>query len=89
MDPKPTRTYFYYSGEADENGNMKCEDENGVPASVSVSWILDKALELELEHHFELHFDSDYSGKLCEQAKEWWKTFDEQRKADMKADNFD
>ena len=74
MDPKPTRTYFYYSGEADENGNMKCED-----GTVSVTWILDKALELELEHHFELHFDSDYSGKLCVQAKEWWKTFDEQR----------
>ena len=51
MDPKPTRTYFYYSGEADELGNMKCED-----GSVSVTWILDKALDLELEHHFELHF---------------------------------
>ena len=35
LDPKPTRTFLYFSGEADSEGNWMCAD--GV---VEIEWIL-------------------------------------------------
>lgn len=33
--------------------------------------VLDLAVEVELDGHLEIHSDSDYSGLLCYDAKEW------------------
>lgn len=77
MNPKPTRTFLYYSGLADENGHWKCTD-----GSISIKEILDIAKEETLEEHLEIHSDSDYSGKLCIDAKQWMIEFEEERKED-------
>jgi len=33
--------------------------------------VLNLAVEVELDGHLEIHSDSDYSGKLCHDAKKW------------------
>tara|TARA_B110001450_G_C17525443_1_gene442341 strand:+ start:167 stop:523 length:357 start_codon:yes stop_codon:yes gene_type:complete len=66
IDPKPYKTILYYSGEADENGHWKCSD-----GSISIAEVLNLAVEVELNGHLDIHSDSDYSGKLAYEAKEW------------------
>jgi len=79
MNPKATRTFLYYSGPADEEGNWTCKDGE----TVSMKEVLDLAKAADLDGHLEIESDSDFSGKLCYQAKEWMAEWEIERKEDI------
>jgi len=77
MAPRPNRTFLYYSGPANDEGEWLCSD-----GPVKITDVLDLAVELELLDHLEIDSDSNNSYKLCFEAEKWWKTMVTRREED-------
>jgi len=69
------RFVFYFSGSGNEKGEMIFSADN----SVSITEILDLALEAKLEAHMIVEADCDYSGAACFEAKKWFEEFQKKK----------
>ena len=66
---------FYYSGKGNEKGEWVLNEGH----VLSISEVLDLAVECKLEAHIDIEADADYAGATCYEAKKWFESFQEKR----------
>jgi len=74
---------FYFSGKGNEKGEWILSANN----ELSISELLDLAVEAKLEAHIDIESDTDYSGAMCFEAKKWFEDFQKSKEGNHELDD--